>query len=229
MAQKLGTVRSGSAVVVNALTTQDMAVVGLACLKAERAGNLSNVIYRTAGSFVAANSGISSKPLLNEAELSRPHDATSTAGGLVVIGSYVGKSSQQLEVLMKQCPWVSHIELDVQKLADGPESWIEEELSARREVEKQLERGRSVALYTSRKLVQDDGKGGLGIGQLVTDALCSVVGKLDCAPSFVIAKGGITSNDVAVMALGVKNASVMGQVTDMPDAQLSAVMVCRVQ
>ena len=31
-------------------------------------------------------------------------------------------------------------------------------------------------------------------------------------PEFLIAKGGITSNDVAVEALGVKRATVLGQV-----------------
>ena len=47
---------------------------------------------------------------------------------------------------------------------------------------------------------QDDGAGGLDIGQRVTDALCAIVAELTTFPDFLVAKGGITSNDVAVEA-----------------------------
>ena len=39
--------------------------------------------------------------------------------------------------------------------------------------------GRSAVVATSRELVQDDGAGGLAIGQRVTDALCAIVARLD--------------------------------------------------
>ena len=57
--------------------------------------------------------------------------------------------------------------------------------------------------------MQDDGQGGLLIGQRVTDALCSIVRGLEASPSWLVAKGGITSNDIAVEALGVKRALVI--------------------
>ena len=50
------------------------------------------------------------------------------------------------------------------------------------------------------------------MGALVTRAICELVRGLAAAPSFLVAKGGITSNDVAVHALGVRRAAVLGAV-----------------
>jgi uncharacterized protein YgbK (DUF1537 family) len=46
----------------------------------------------------------------------------------------------------------------------------------------------------------------------ISEALQNCVGKLSSVPSFVVAKGGITSSDVGTKALGVKKAEVMGQI-----------------
>ena len=46
----------------------------------------------------------------------------------------------------------------------------------------------------------------------ISDAVQSLVGRLTVTPSFVIAKGGITSSDVGTKALGVKKARVLGQI-----------------
>ena len=42
--------------------------------------------------------------------------------------------------------------------------------------------------------------------------MTSVIQKLTVRPRFIIAKGGITSSDVAVKALAIKKAVVMGQI-----------------
>merc|ERR1712060_831104 len=79
-----------------------------------------------------------------------------------------------------------------------------------------LIQGRSAVLYTSREVLQDDGAGGLNIGSRLTDTLCAIVEESlkdpKAAPTFLVAKGGITSNDIAVRALAVKRAEVIGQV-----------------
>ena len=61
---------------------------------------------------------------------------------------------------------------------------------------------------------QDAGSGGLVIGAKVNEALCAVAARVveRATPAFVVAKGGITSNDVAVKSLGVRRADVLGQV-----------------
>ena len=42
-------------------------------------------------------------------------------------------------------------------------------------------------------------------------ALCDIVSSLTARPRFLIAKGGITSSDVATRGLGVRRAMVLGQ------------------
>ena len=46
----------------------------------------------------------------------------------------------------------------------------------------------------------------------ISEAVQSVVGNLQITPAFIIAKGGITSSDVGVKALGVRRALVLGQI-----------------
>jgi uncharacterized protein YgbK (DUF1537 family) len=64
-------------------------------------------------------------------------------------------------------------------------------------------------LATSRRLVT--GQDNLAIGRTVTDALIAVVRGLSVQPRFVIAKGGITSHEVAQRGLGAARATVLGQ------------------
>jgi len=46
----------------------------------------------------------------------------------------------------------------------------------------------------------------------ISDAVTGIVGKLKVRPSYIIAKGGITSSDVGTKALKVRKATVMGQI-----------------
>lgn len=214
---------AGSVLIANAVVPRDMQVVALGCLIAElRRGPLKKpILYRSAGALVSARAAIPSRPLLAASELGGPvhHDTVSaTVGkaGLIVVGSYVGKSSDQLAVLRLECPWLTAVELAVKAFADDcSDAGIAEQERARAEVAAALAQGTSCVLYTSRHVLQDDGAGGLRIGARVNDALCNVVQRLltgATPPAFLVAKGGITSNDVAVRALGVRCAEVLGAV-----------------
>ena len=69
-------------------------------------------------------------------------------------------------------------------------------------------------LYTSRALVRGRGRatGSLAIARTVSAALSRVVrDALAARPAWVVAKGGITSHDVAVRGLGIRRAEVLGQ------------------
>jgi uncharacterized protein YgbK (DUF1537 family) len=74
--------------------------------------------------------------------------------------------------------------------------------------------GRSdVLLYTSRAVVRGrDAADGLAIARAVSAALSQTVRQaLAAEPAWVIAKGGITSHDVARRGLGIRRAEVAGQ------------------
>ena len=75
--------------------------------------------------------------------------------------------------------------------------------------------GQTAVAYTKRKLMvmeNDTKEAALLRSVKISDAVQSLVGTLTVTPSFVIAKGGITSSDVGTKALRVKRATVMGQI-----------------
>jgi uncharacterized protein YgbK (DUF1537 family) len=72
---------------------------------------------------------------------------------------------------------------------------------------------RDTVVHTSRKLVrQTDDSGNLSISAEVSRALIEVVRNIVLPPRYLIAKGGITSSDIATQGLGVKRAIVAGQI-----------------
>ena len=71
-----------------------------------------------------------------------------------------------------------------------------------------------VVLYTSRALVRtDDPEESLALSRSVSSGLVDVVARLDRSRPlrFLVAKGGITSSDIATEGLGVRRAEVAGQ------------------
>ena len=205
VARRLLALPRGAVCIVNAVVSRDAEVLALATLLAERAGQ--RLLYRTAASFVAARLALTSRPLLSTADLV----LRGSGGGLIVAGSHVPKTTAQLAVLRTALP-VHVVELSVHDLlSEQPRKATFVAASA--EVDRMLTTGRDVLLVTSRTLVTGaDAAASLAIGRVVSDALGAVVQALATQPRFVIAKGGITSSDVATHGLGVKRAWVRGQI-----------------
>ena len=102
-------------------------------------------------------------------------------------------------------------ELDVRQLLD-PETRMRhlDETTARLRRSLQTD---DVALYTSRELIStSDPAESLAIARSVSEAVVEVVARVrDARPAWVIAKGGITSHEVAHKGLGIRLARVVGQ------------------
>lgn len=79
--------------------------------------------------------------------------------------------------------------------------------------EDDIKKGITVCVYTSRAVLDFNGdkEAALKASVEISDALTSVITKLNVTPSFIVAKGGITSSDVGTKGLGVKKAVVLGQ------------------
>ena len=78
-----------------------------------------------------------------------------------------------------------------------------------------MESGRVAVVFTRRDrldLDTDDPEKQLEVSTQISDAIVQVVGRLRIQPHFIIAKGGITSSDVATKALRIWRARVAGQV-----------------
>ncbi|MEJ2058354.1 MAG: nucleotide-binding domain containing protein [Desulfofustis sp.] len=72
--------------------------------------------------------------------------------------------------------------------------------------------GTDAAVFTSRELIRaSDAVSSLEIGSIISDCLVRMVTGLSEQPRYLVAKGGITSSDVATKALGIKKAQVIGQ------------------
>jgi uncharacterized protein YgbK (DUF1537 family) len=197
----------GSICIINAVTLRDLEVFTLGLLRAEGQGR--RFIYRTGPSFVPVRIGMQPYPLLDRHQL--PMESTST-GGLIVVGSYVPNTSRQVEFLQQQ-QLTSNIELNVEKLIRDGERETEI-LRAAQEVNQALVQGQDVLLFTSRNLISGaDADTSLHIGQMVSSGMIRILEEITIRPKYVLAKGGITSSDVATEWLGVQRAMVLGQLS----------------
>ena len=79
--------------------------------------------------------------------------------------------------------------------------------------ELRLRENQDVALFTSRQLVTGaDAEHSLAIGRRVSSGLVSIVRSISVRPRYLLAKGGITSSDIATRGLDVERALVLGQI-----------------
>lgn len=199
-------VKDRGACIVNAVSYRDVEVLVIGLLQAGERGR--HFLFRTAAAFVRVMAGI--KP--RTAFLSRPELVTDTPiGGLFIVGSYVPKTTAQVTALLEQTDIVP-IEMTVANLLDTTRTEVEIERAAS-QVNTHLERGRDVVLFTSRALVTaTDAKTSLDIGKVVSDSVIRVVKAIRHQPRYLVAKGGITSSDVATKGLHVRQAMISGQV-----------------
>lgn len=197
---KISALPAGAKCVVNAASYRDLQVFALGMLLSER-----KVVLRSAASIVPVLAGIDKKPLLGTEYFQK----AGAHGILVIAGSYVPKTSAQLEAL-RESPGIHWIEIDIATAVnDGPA--MAEKIAVK--AESLISSGKDVVIYTERKLVADrDPEKSLAIGQKVSSCIISIVQKLKVRPHCILAKGGITSSDIATKGLGVKRAMVEGQV-----------------
>ena len=119
---RLKEVQGGKICVVNAASYRDLEVFVAGLLQAEAQGQ--RFVYRTAASFVRVRGGLPPRPLLTAADLAagtpphpNPLPKGEGAGGLIVAGSYIQKSSQQIEAV-QALPGVTSLEVSVERLLD---------------------------------------------------------------------------------------------------------------
>lgn len=206
--EKLLKVNNFGKIVVNAIDYCDLKVFAIALYKAMKQGK--NYMFRVAAAIVKVVGGISDKPLLTRKDMIIKETSN---GGIVVVGSHTQKTTSQVEELKKLKDLI-FIEFNSDLVLD--EKAFEKEITdTLAKEEKFIGEGKTVVVYTKRKLlvVENDTKEEALIRSVkISDAVQSLVGKLNITPAFVIAKGGITSSDVGTKALHVKRANVLGQI-----------------
>lgn len=205
---QLCAVKQFGKIVVNAIDYEDVKIMSIAIYRAMAKGK--NFMFRTAAALVKEMGGISSQPLLTREKMIVKE---TRHGGVIVVGSHTEKTTLQLEELKKLDGIVS-VEFDSDLVLDDAAFSAETERVTKKLGEIILS-GKTAVAYTKRKLltVENDTKEEALLRSVkISEAVQSLVGNLETVPSFVIAKGGITSSDVGTKALHVKRAVVMGQI-----------------
>jgi uncharacterized protein YgbK (DUF1537 family) len=205
VAEILRSVPQRAACFTNAVSYRDMEVLVAALISVEKEGY--EFLYRTAASFVRSRIGLDA----GEGLLSGNDLVTSSKnGGLFVIGSYVPKTTSQVAKLFELTD-ISSVEVRVPLLLDPSkrDAEVDRVIS---ELNHILGSGTDAAVFTSRELIRaNDAVSSLEIGSIISDCLVRMVTGLSEQPRYLVAKGGITSSDVATKALGIKKAQVIGQ------------------
>ncbi|MEM9079898.1 MAG: four-carbon acid sugar kinase family protein [Verrucomicrobiota bacterium] len=201
--QQLAALPDGCTCIVNAISRRDLEVLATALHNSNR-----QFLFRTAASFVQTLAGLPMRPPLDPWQLQDLEENSN--GGLIVVGSHVRKTSAQLSHLLENTPDANPVELHVPSLLENPDDTL---FPVSQQLNQTIESGKTVILFTSRDRIDaPTEEANLAISQTVSRSLVSLVQSLAVRPKFLIAKGGITSSDIATDALGVEKALVLGQI-----------------
>lgn len=198
-------------IVADIVTENDLRALSLGLDEAERRGK--KLLYRVGPPFGRARIGQEIRAELSGAE-AYAGNTPSLAGGLIVVGSHVGVTTRQLKALTEQHSAAHIVEIDVEKLlAAETETAADAYLDQTVDTVVDALRTGDVIVHTSRLLIKTDSPAeSLRIARTVSSAVVAVVNRTlkTFPPRFVIAKGGITSSDVAAHGLEIRHAIVRG-------------------
>jgi len=199
--------KNNQCVVVDGENQADFDLFAQAVLKATGQGK--RFLFRSAASLLTSLAQLGQQPIPAEKMSSyKPTDEP----GVVLVGSHVQKTTEQLNQLLKEDRVVG-IEVDVVRLRDQPQAKdtiLQETLAKLKQV---CDHDQTPVVYTSRQELNfSDIQQRLQFGETVSALLMDVVKGLPKSTSFLISKGGITSNDVLSVGLNLTNARLLGQI-----------------
>jgi len=214
----LETLRAGSGERLLALTGNQCAVVDgetqadldqFAQDLLEATAQGKRFLLRSAASILTSLAHLGPQPLPPEA---MARSKNGDRPGVVVVGSHVQKTTTQLEQLLRE-PHTQAIEIEVELLRQDPESFHKLRDGALTQIYQSFETGQTPVVYTSRQeLTFANVTQRLAFGTRVSQLLMALVQELPPQISYLIGKGGITSNDVLSTGLGLRSARLLGQV-----------------
>ncbi len=137
--------------------------------------------------------------------------------GAVLVGSYVAKTTEQLNELLT-VPGVVGVEVEIQRLTSDPtvtSSGFQQILAEVVEKSSTIHlAGKTPVIYSSRgELAFDDVETRLRFGECVSTLLMEILKQLPPTLGFLISKGGITSNDTLSQGLSLRTVRLLGQVS----------------
>ena len=208
LSDRLQTLTNNTCGVVDGETQADLNEFATATLTATRQGK--RFLFRSAASLLTALAQLPPQPIA-------PEDMTqyrrSPHPGVVIVGSHVRKTSEQLTWLLQE-PGVEGVEVGVKALKEQGEAGFAPLLQTTLDrVQTLYHQGKTPIVFTSRAELQfDNVETRLAFGAEVSRLLMAIVQQLPSEVSFLISKGGITSNDTLSVGLALKSARLLGQI-----------------
>lgn len=207
--KKLFSAERFNKIIVNAVSYEDLYVFIPEMLAVISSGK--HFIMRTAASILRVLSGNNEPHFVSGVDI-RTEDKSK--GGIVLVGSHVNKTTKQLKCLLSHCPGIVPLEFNQHLVLD--ESAFSKEINRVAALaDDHVRSGQDVVVYTRRErldLGATDREEELRLAVRISDGLVKIISSLAVRPKFIVAKGGITSSDVATKGLAIVKAEVMGQI-----------------
>jgi uncharacterized protein YgbK (DUF1537 family) len=167
-------------------------------------------LFRSAASLLTALAALPPQPIAAE-EMAKY--VRGGKPGVVVVGSHVKKTTEQLQYLLEQ-PGIVGVEVKVSQLLEPSGNPAAELLMQVLDCVNAIHaEGNTPVVYTSRQeLTFDSVQTRLDFGEAVSALLMEVICNLPQDIGFLISKGGITSNDTLSKGLALQTARLLGQV-----------------
>lgn len=205
---QLLTLKNNQCVVVDAEVQSDLDQFAADCLVAVAQGK--RFLFRSAASLLTSLAQLPPQPVAPE-DVSRYR--ASSNPGIVLVGSYVSKTTEQLQQLLK-LPEISSIEVNVPSLLSASThhqaTLLNDTLA---QIHTAHASGHGVVIYTSREFITlPDTTQQIQLNQTVASFLIDIVKGLPSTIGFLISKGGITSNNMLSHGLALNSIRLLGQI-----------------
>lgn len=197
---------NNTCVVVDSENQEDMNRFAEAVLSAVAQGK--RFLFRSAASLLTALAQLPPQPIPPE-EMAKYR--RSDRPGVVLVGSHVKKTTEQVARLLEE-PEIEGVEVPVAQLHQ-PDGFSQLLADTYERVQAIHQAGKTPVIFTSRQeLTFPDVVQRMAFGQEVSRLLMAIVRHLPPDISFLISKGGITSNDVLSAGLNLPTARLLGQI-----------------
>lgn len=205
--EKLMKLSGNKCVVVDAETQADLDRFAEDVLAVASKGK--RFLFRSGASVLTSLTQLGPQPIAAEAMWKYKRNESP---GVVIVGSHVSKTTSQLEQLLKE-EGTEAIEIEVIRLLEGSQERDKLLTEILQEVNRVYDHNKTPVVYTNRKeIIFQDVQQRLDFGAAVSLLLMDVVRGLPKEISFLISKGGITSNDVLSTGLSLSSARQLGQI-----------------
>ncbi len=207
IADRIQDAENRTPIVCDVVDENDLRLLSLGLIETRRRGK--SLLSRVGPPFVRARIGAEQRAPLTASEAFP--DGGPERGGLIVVGSHVAVTTRQLARLRSAHPDLTDIEIDVARVLDpaGADDYLRQTAA---DIAAALDDGDVVVSTTRTVTVAADADASLEIARTVSSAVVRIVQDVvaETRPRFVVAKGGITSSDVAARGLSMRRATVLG-------------------